>query len=97
MVHSVVWRCWGVTVVVGVAPPVAWHLLLHPLGRVGHFTLLAFEPGGGGSGNMFSHGQIPNTKFLSKLGPGKRAKTVKHKISSMYQYVKTRWGIRHNN
>ena len=44
VVHGVVWRCGGVTVAVGVAPPVPWHLLLHPLARAGRLVVLAFEP-----------------------------------------------------
>ena len=70
VIHGVVGRCWGVTVVVGVAPPVAWHLLLHPLGRVGHITLLAFESRGGGLQNMFSLGHLLFTDPISiKAGP----------------------------
>ena len=92
VIHGVVCRCWGVTVVVGVAPPVPWHLLLHPLARAGHFTLLAFESGGGGLQNMFSLGHFLFTDPISiKAGPPKKlAETSIHQISSMYQYVKSR-------
>ena len=69
VVHGVVGRCWGVT---GVTPPVAWHLLLHPLARAGHFTVLAFESGGGGLQNMFSLVRFLFTDPISiKAGPPK--------------------------